>query len=88
MGCKGLQFCGYWEFAKRCGKVPIGKASGLAGSGTVCACARRPPVGTFRVKHGPHAELKKEPVVASNDVSSNAFEGVCADWSTPYGSRR
>ena len=43
-------------------------------------------------KYEPHGELhfffiKKEPVVASNDVSSNPFlsaenaQGVCADWS-------
>ena len=50
-------------------------------------------------KYWPHGELffylvKKEPVVASNDVSSNPFclcgnaQGVCADWPAPIGSRR
>ena len=37
--------------------------------------------------------VKKELVVASNDVSSNPFVSaetlnVCTDWSTPFGSRR
>ena len=49
-------------------------------------------------KFGPHGELffvlvKKELVMVSKDVSSTHFglcgnaQGVCADWSTPFGSR-
>ena len=53
----------------------------------------------FLGKYGPHGELffflvQKESVVASSEVLPSPFvsagnaQGVCADWSTPSGSRR
>ena len=64
---------------QRCGKDRSGKASGLAWTrGTACACARRPPIGTFQGIVGRMASsfssfIQKESVVASNEVLPNPF---------------
>ena len=71
----------FWEeqrqprFCERIGKGRFGKASGLACTrGTVCTCAQPPLIGTFQGSMGRMASfIKKEPMVASNDVSSNPF---------------
>ena len=46
--------------------------------GTLCVCAQRPRIGTSQGSMGPHGELffflvKKEPVVASNEVLPGPF---------------
>ena len=86
---------------KDVGKGPIGKASGLAWiHGTLCVCAHHPAVGMSWGSMGPHSELfffliKKEPVALTKAVSFDNFDsaetlaqGVCADCSAPFGSRR
>ena len=65
------------------------------------ACVRLRTASTYWNAPGkcvPHGELfffliKKEPVAVSNEVPCKPFlcgnaQGVCADWSTPIGSRR
>ena len=65
----GLQWCGYWNFAKDVGKDSSGKASGLSWTrGTVCVCAQRPPVGMFQGSVGRMAS------------SSSSFSGRSRWW--------
>ena len=78
--CRRNSFQHRWrkDFAKRCGKGPIGKASGLFWThGMLWVCAQRLASGTFRGNDGPHGELfffftkKRSPLLLQRQWSSS-----------------
>ena len=86
VGCNGLQLCGYQRCAKDVGR-PVWEGVWLCLDPWDSVRLRTASTHwNVPGKNGPHGELfffvvKKEPVVASSDVSSNSL-------STPLGSRR
>ena len=86
MKCNGLQLCGHQDFAKNVEKCLFGKASGFAWiRGAVCACAQRPPIGTFQGSMGSMASSS-----SSLSRRSRWLRSSCRrpDWSASFGSRR
>ena len=84
------------KICKRCGKGPIGKASGLTWTHVMlCVCAQHPASGEIRVArralflpHQEGASCSHKGSAVKALCSCGDAQCMCFDWSTPYGSRR
>ena len=94
VGCNGLQFAGCQDFAEGVGRARLGRRLALPGPMRQCASAHSTHLlecpkawrALFLIKKELVAFLERSVVQASGPCGN--AQGVCADWSSPCGSRK